>query len=59
MQERHDLMKPSPTLKQKMAQAAQTSMRIEGHVTKASPQAHAQATELMKQQRVQVSVPSK
>ncbi len=52
-------MTPSPQLQKKMTQAVQTSMRIEGYAPQASPQAQAKAAELMKQQRVQVSVPSK
>jgi hypothetical protein len=52
-------MTPSPKLQKKMTQAVQTSMRIEGYSPQATPQAQAKATELMKQQRVQVSVPSK
>jgi hypothetical protein len=52
-------MTVSPQLQQKLSQAVQTSMRIEGYAPQASPQAQAKAAELMKQQRVQVSVPSK
>jgi hypothetical protein len=52
-------MTPSPQLQQKMSQAVQTSMLIEGYAPQASPQTQAKAAELMKQQRVQVSVPSK
>lgn len=52
-------MTPSQQLQQKMSQAVQTSMRIEGYAPQASPHAQAKAAELMKQQRVQVSVPSK
>ena len=52
-------MKPSPQLHKKMTQAVQTSMRIEGYASQASPQVQAKAAELMKQQRVQVSVPPK
>ena len=52
-------MTASPQLQQKLSHAVQTSMRIEGYAPQASPQAQAKAAELMKQQRVQVSVPSK
>lgn len=52
-------MKMTPKLQQQLKQAVQTSMRIEGYSTKTSPPTQARATELMKQQRVQVSVPSK
>ncbi len=52
-------MTVSPQLQQKLSQAVQTSMRIEGYAPQASPQAQAKAAELMKQQRVQVSLPSK
>jgi hypothetical protein len=52
-------MKVTPQLQQLMAKAVQTSMRIEGYAAKASPEVQARAAELMKQHRVQVSVPSK
>lgn len=52
-------MHASPQLKQQIARAVQTSMRIEGYRAASLPQAQAQAKALMEQQRVQVSVPAK
>ena len=49
----------TPQLRQQMVRAVQTSMRIEGVVVKDTPKVEARAAELMKQQHVQVSVPSK
>ena len=52
-------MKLTPQLQQKLAQAVQTSMRIEGYRAQATPKTRAAAKSLMEQQRVQVSVPAK
>lgn len=46
-------------LRQQLAQAVRTSMRIEGYQAQALPQTQAKALALMEQQRVQVSVPAK
>ena len=42
-------------LRQQLAQAVRTSMRIEGYQARALPQTQAKALALMEQQRVQVS----
>ena len=52
-------MQASPQLKQQIARAVRTSMRIEGYRETPLPQAQAKAKALMEQQRVQVSVPTK
>ena len=52
-------MQVTPQLKQQLAQAVRTSMRIEGYRAPSSPQVQARAKALMEQQRVQVSVPAK
>ena len=52
-------MQVTPQLKQQLAQAVRTSMRIEGYRAPASLQVQARAKALMEQQRVQVSVPAK
>ena len=49
----------SPQLKQKIALAVQTSMRIEGYRATPSAEAQAQAKALMKQHHVKVSIPAK
>ncbi len=51
-------MQATAQIKQKLAAAVQTSMRIEGY-RPASTQVQAQARALMEQRRVQVSVPAK
>ena len=52
-------MQLTPQLQQKLVQAVQTSMRIEGYRSQALPKTQAVAKSLMEQQRVQVSVPAK
>ena len=52
-------MHVSPQLKQQIARAVRTSMRIEGYRTAPLPKTQAHAKALMEQQRVQVSVPAK
>ena len=52
-------MQITPQLRQQLAQAVRTSMRIEGYREQSQPQTQAQAKALMEQQRVQVSVPAK
>ncbi|MDI1243925.1 MAG: hypothetical protein PSV24_00810 [Rhodoferax sp.] len=52
-------MQLTPQLQQKLTQAVQTSMRIEGYRAQTLPQTQAAAKLLMEQQRVQVSVPAK
>jgi hypothetical protein len=52
-------MQVTPQLQQQLSQAVRTSMRIEGYGAKCPPQVEARAQALMKQQRVQVSVPAK
>ncbi len=51
-------MKLTVQIKQKLAAAVRTSMRIEGY-RPASAQVRAQARALMEQRRVQVSLPAK
>ncbi|GEM_PF-945250 len=52
-------MKLTPRLNQKITQAVQTSMRIEGCQTTASPEVKKRAKELMEKHNVQVSVQRK
>lgn len=52
-------MQITAKLKEQIAKAAQTSMRIEGYALSRSQAVKAQAKLLMEQQRVQVSVRSK
>ena len=52
-------MQVSASLNQKIAQAVQTSMQIEGCKPVQSERIKAQAKVLMEQRRVQVSVPGK
>lgn len=52
-------MQITAKLKEQIAKAAQTSMRIEGHAPSLSQVLKQQAKLLMEQQRVQVSVRSK
>lgn len=49
-------MHASPQLKQQIARAVRTSMRIEGYCTVPPPQAQALAKALMEQHRVKVSI---
>ncbi len=51
-------MQITPQLRQQLARAVRTSMRIEGYQAQALPQTQAKALALMEQQRVQVSVPA-
>ncbi|WP_411727050.1 hypothetical protein [Methyloglobulus sp.] len=52
-------MQITPYLEKKIAQAVQTSMLIEGYKKGCSQTIKAQAKNLMKQYRVQLSVPRK
>jgi hypothetical protein len=52
-------MQISHQLQQKLAQAVNVSMRIEGYRPSPSLQVKEKATALMEQQRVKVSVPAK
>lgn len=52
-------MQLNAKLKEQIAQAVRTSMRIEGHVPTRSREVEVQAKTLMEQRRVQVSVRSK
>lgn len=52
-------MQLTAKLKEQVAQAARTSMRIEGYAATRSREVQAQAKLLMEQRRVQVSVRSK
>ncbi len=52
-------MQVTQQLQKRLDQAVRVSMRIEGYRPSASLQVQARAKELMEQQRVQVSIPTK